>query len=188
MRRMLLIPLALAMTLSACAQPSPDQPAGPAPAGQAAPTSAGADPATGSGGIVLGPDGGVGAQICAAFSREEIAALGGSPVQPGQVTGPLGSACSWDFETTGIVLVQVMTPEYWSAFRNQSDSRHQELPGIGNEAFVQPGLVSGWAAGALFDDRLVVTEVSGPTATSALASGVLRGVVGKLGRSRSDPK
>lgn len=188
MRRMLLIPpamaLALAMTLSACAQPSSDRPAGPAPAGQgqAAPTSAGVEPGTGSGGIVLGPDGGVGEQICAAFSRDEIAALAGSPVQPGQVTGPLGSACSWDFETTGIVLVQVMTPDYWSAFRNQSDSQHQELPGIGNEAYVQPGLVSGWAAGALFDDRLVVVEVSGPTATAALATGVLRGVVGKLGK------
>ncbi|GAA4421034.1 hypothetical protein GCM10023148_21340 [Actinokineospora soli] len=129
---------------------------------------------------MLGPDSGVGAQICETLPQEEIAALAGAPVQPGQVAGPLGSACAWDFETTGIVLVQVMTPDYWESFANPSDSRHQELSGIGSEAFVQPGLVSGWSAGALFADRLVVAEVTGPTSTSGLAEGVLRGVVGRL--------
>lgn len=54
------------------------------------------------------------------------------------------------------------------------------VEGIGNEAFVQPALVSGWTAGALYDDRLLLAEVSGATATPELAVRLLEGVVPRL--------
>ncbi len=45
---------------------------------------------------------------------------------------------------------------------------------------MQPGLVAGWAAAALYDDRMVLAEVSGPAATPELATTLLEGSVDQL--------
>lgn len=133
-----------------------------------------------TGPLELLPTGGTGTEICARFTADEISALAGSEVGEGQVAGPLDSACAWDFTSQGIVMVQAMTPDFWSAFPQEDDPDYEVVDGIGNEAFVQPALVSGWTAAALYDDRLLLAEVSGSTATPELAVRILEGVVPRL--------
>lgn len=174
----------LAFGLAACGGSSGDgsAPDPTPPTSTADPASASAsEPAVETGPLEVLPEGGTGVGICARFSSADISDLAGSEVSEGQVAGPLDSACAWDFTTDGIVLVQAMTPDFWSAFPQTGDPDYAEVPGIGNEAFVQPSLVSGWTAAALFDDRLILADVSGPTATPELAVHLLEGVAPRLG-------
>jgi hypothetical protein len=177
--------VSLTLAVSTCSCQSPTQRAGgpdvTATADPTTPEGTAAAPGNRGGGVVLGPDSGVGAQICSRLTREDIAALAGSAVREGQVAGPLGSACSWDFETTGGVFVQLVTPDYWTSVENPQDSFYRSLPGIGHKAFVQPNLGGrGWVAAALFADRIVLVDLRGPTSTPELATGVLTGVLDKL--------
>jgi hypothetical protein len=128
----------------------------------------------------VGDGSGVGERICAILTPDEIGALVGRSVAGGQLAGPLGSACSWDLHGDGLVLVQVTPPEYWDSVENPDNPSYQSLSGIGSAAFVQPSLVSGWTAAARYDDRMVLADVSGPTADPDVATRVLRGSVEQL--------
>lgn len=128
----------------------------------------------------VGDGSGVGERICAILTPDEIGALVGRTVGDGELAGPLGSACSWDLPGDGLVLVQVTPPDFWSSVEDPDDPSYQELSGIGTAAFVQPSLVAGWTAAALYDDRMVLADVSGPAATPELATTLLEGSVDQL--------
>ena len=174
--------LALVVVVLGLASCGSDPKEGAAPSKEpgAAPSSSSSLATEDLGPLEVLPTGGTGVGICARFSSADITALAGSEVGEGQVAGPLDSACAWDFTTDGMVMVQAMTPDFWSSFPQEGDPDYEELDGIGNEAFIQPSLVSGWTAAALYDDRLLLADVSGPTATPELAVHVLEGVVPRL--------
>jgi len=101
----------------------------------------------------------VGKRLCSALTQDEIGKLVGEKVETGEVSGPLGSACTWDLPDDLSVMVQVVPPEYWEPHDTQG---HRELTGIADQAYVErSGFGDGWVAGAMRKDLVVVADVGG---------------------------
>ncbi len=112
--------------------------------------------------------------LCSLFTREEIQELLGTPVENGDVAGPLGTACQWNgsADDSAYAQVQVISDTtYWE--KPTLAKGYEQLDGIGKEAFVVPEM-GGWRAGALTDASVIMVSVSGGTSNRDTAIRLLR--------------
>ena len=158
--RKLVSVLILAMLASSCSS-------GPNPGGSGANPTPAASPASQEG-------------LCSLFAREEIEGLLGTPVENGDVTGPLGTACQWNgsADDSAYAQVQVISDtSYWE--KPTLAKGYEELDAIGKEAFVVPEL-GGWRAGAVTDASVIMVSVSGGTSNRDTAIRLLRNSLERL--------
>lgn len=118
--------------------------------------------------------------LCSLFTREEIEELLGTPVENGDVAGPLGTACQWNgsADDSAYAQVQVISDTtYWE--KPTLAEGYEQLDGIGKEAFVVPEL-GGWRAGAVTDASVIMVSVSGGTSNRDTAIRLLRSSLERL--------
>jgi hypothetical protein len=118
------------------------------------------------------------AGICGLFSPQELAEVLGEPMKPGTVSGPLGSACTWDSEREGKdVMIQIVDADSYEDGSRASGG--EALTGIGERAFAGPWL-GGARAGALTATHAVYVLVSGTSDDRARAVALLPRVIERL--------
>jgi hypothetical protein len=120
------------------------------------------------------------AGVCGLFSRQEITALLGLPVEGGTAAGPSGTGCQWDATRDDAAYVQVQVipgQDYWS---NPTRAEgYESLDGVGSEAYVHPAL-GGWTAGALTDTAVAAVSLAGGAASRATAVRLLGQLVDRM--------
>jgi hypothetical protein len=118
--------------------------------------------------------------LCSLFTREEIQELLGTPVEAGDVAGPLGTACQWNGSADDSAYAQIQVlrdTSYWEKPSLAKD--YETLDGIGREAFVVPEM-GGWRAGALTDAAVIMVSVNGGTVNRDTAVQFLRSGLERL--------
>jgi hypothetical protein len=123
------------------------------------------------------------------FPKGDISTLVGAKVGNGETSGPLGSACSWSYEeSSGYVMIQQLSSDYWNPPIGCPDwpkcPEGRAVPGIGDQAYVGPGLLGGWDAGVLLGDTMIIAGVndgSESNDTSEQAIALLKETVKRLG-------
>jgi hypothetical protein len=118
--------------------------------------------------------------LCPLFTREEIGALLGTPVDAGYPAGVMmEKACQWDGSTDedAVAHIQWLPLDAWTPPKGARG--FEQVDGIGREAYVVPEL-GGWAAGALRDDGGAAVSVAGGTSKRETALELLRELLARL--------
>lgn len=118
--------------------------------------------------------------LCPLFTREEIGALLGTPVEAGYPAGVMmDKSCQWDGSTDddAVAHIQWLPVDAWTPPKGARG--FERVDGIGRDAYVVPEL-GGWAAGALRDDDGAAVSVAGGTSTRETALDLLRELLARL--------
>jgi hypothetical protein len=140
-RLLVLVVVLAAVVLGCAATPgSSAQTRAPAGAGSSAPEGTGEASAGG---------------LCGLFTPEELAPLLGGTPGPGQIAGPLGTACQWINPASKVdVLFQEVRPD---DFEDADDvDGYRKLEGIGDYAYVAPHPLGRVAAALTADAAYIV--------------------------------
>ena len=115
---------------------------------------------------------------CKLFSRDEVAAYIGEPVNAG-TNAVMGTGCQWlASDDSGDVMVMVIPPDYHTP-PSMADG-FKELPDIGTKGYVVPEM-GGWAAGAIVGADAVKVSVAGDKASADSAIALLKEAIKRHG-------
>jgi hypothetical protein len=137
-------------------------PGGTAPALPSLPSAAGANSGQG---------------VCGAFTSGEIGQYVGQEASPGEVSGPLNTACTWDTPGNGNVAIQVVPADYYLP---RKSAGYRELSGVGTRAFVETSMFGGWLAGAQDEGKAILVDISSAGITADRAVALLTAAVRRL--------
>lgn len=180
--------LAAVLVVGACSSSAGDRgatdagtrPAGPRPSASTAPPSASGPDVTAPAlpSLPSGAGANSGKGVCGAFSADEIGRYAKKPARAGEVSGPLNTACSWDTDGNGNVLIQVVPADYWEP---HNTAGHRALTGIGTEAFVEASMFGGgWVAVAKDEGKVIYVDMTGAQITADDAVALLTEAVKRL--------
>ena len=114
---------------------------------------------------------------CALYSKAEIAALAGEPVEAGH-NAASGLGCQWvASDGSGSTIVTVTTPDNHVVTSGAEGFR--ELPGVGKDGFVA-GKPGGWTAGAVTGAKAVFVSIDSDKTSEASVIALLRQTLAKV--------
>lgn len=123
-------------------------------------------------------------KLCGLFTATEMSQRLGTPLEPGRVAGPFGTACQWSGagdNGNAFVQIQVLQGDH---FETSPDA--EKLTGIGKKAMVGREF-TGWTARVLTETSTVMVSINGGTASRDSALALLRETLARMKSNQVTP-